>query len=178
MYYNGILPPPGSVKQEGKLVQTITGTGGGRFLRRAYPTEVLRKNHVQKRRKPARRRRLSRRGWQRRSSKASPGSQIALWSSWRGYGGGFQLCDGLRSAGPKERQQTSSAEALELMVQQRPAERCAARVLRSVSGRYVRQQRLGTSSIDKVNGLGTVQRCQNPAVLLPLHGGLPLARQL
>ena len=113
------------------------------------------------------------RAWERRSGKASPGSQIVLWSSWRGYGGGFQLCDGLRSAGPKERQQTSSAEALELMVQQRPAERCAARVLRSVSGRYVRQQRLGTSSIDELNGLGTVQRCQNLAVLLPLHGGLP-----
>ena len=49
----------------------------------------------------------------------------------------------------------------------------AARVCRSVSGRYARPRRLVTSSIDEVNGLGTVQRCQNPAVLLPLHGGLP-----
>ena len=54
----------------------------------------------------------------------SPGSQIALWSSWRGCGGGLQLFDELRSAGQKERQKSSSAEALELMVQQRPAERC------------------------------------------------------
>ena len=60
--------------------------------------------------------------WERRSGKASPGSQIALWSSWRGYGCGLQLLDGPRSAGPKERQQSSSAEALELMVQERPAE--------------------------------------------------------
>ena len=51
------------------------------------------------------------RAWERRSGKASPGSQIALWSSWRGYGGGMQLLDGLRSAGLKERQQSSSAEA-------------------------------------------------------------------
>ena len=142
-------------------------------MRRPHPTEVLRKNHVQKRRKPARRRRLSRRGRGACSGKASPGSQIALWSSWRGYGGDFQFLDGLGSAGPKERRQNSSAEALELMVYQRPAERCAARVRRSVSGQYVRQRRLGTNSIDELNGLGTVQRCQNPAVLLPLHGGLP-----
>ena len=64
------------------------------------------------------------RAWERRSGKPSPGSQIALWSSWRGCGGGLQLFDELRSAGQKERQKSSSAEALELMVQQRPAERC------------------------------------------------------
>ena len=64
--------PPRFSKPEGKLVQTITGTGRGSILRRHYPTTFLRKKHVQKRRKPARRRRLSRRGWERRSGKASP----------------------------------------------------------------------------------------------------------
>ena len=51
-------------------------------------------------------------------------SRIQLRSSWRGSGGRFEQADGRRSAGPKERRQNSSAEALELMVWQPPAERC------------------------------------------------------
>ena len=49
---------------------------------------------------------------------------IRQWSRWRGAGGGFRQGDGHRSAGSKERMRNSSAEALELMIWQRPAERC------------------------------------------------------
>ena len=49
---------------------------------------------------------------------------IRQWSRWRGAGGGFRQGDGHRSAGSKERMRNASAEALELMIWQRPAERC------------------------------------------------------
>ena len=49
---------------------------------------------------------------------------IHQWSRWRGAGGGFRQGDGRRSAGSKERMRNSSAGALELMIWQRPAERC------------------------------------------------------
>ena len=51
-------------------------------------------------------------------------SRIQLRSRWRGAGGGFRQGDGHRSAGSKERMRNASAEALELMIWQRPAERC------------------------------------------------------
>ena len=51
-------------------------------------------------------------------------SRIQLRSRWRGAGGGFRQGDGHRSAGSKERMRNSSAEALELMIWQQPAERC------------------------------------------------------
>ena len=49
---------------------------------------------------------------------------IRQWSRWRGAGGGIWQGEPCRSAWPKEPQRNSSAEALVLMVWQRPAERC------------------------------------------------------
>ena len=56
---------------------------------------------------------------------------------------------------------------------QRVKTRCHQSQQISCGPRYARQWWLGIISLDAMSGLGTVQRCHNPVVTPPLHGGLP-----
>ena len=94
-----------------------------------------------------------------------------------GAAGGAAAADSSRLMGVDRLGRRSCGDCLRLRLRsswllQRP-ENDATRVSRSAVGRYARQWWLGIISLDAMSGLGTVQRCHNPVVMPPLHGGLP-----